>query len=150
MSARLASHRSTLRKNIHTNRELQHDWNIYKHENFQFIPLFLGNKWSDRKVRLQKELFLVLQNPDFCYNYIEYFDRSGDKNPFYSKRHTEESKKLISIANSKPNDALGKGICLNKVNYPSIAEASRQTGMARKTIRKRLEDPNDKSCELIC
>jgi len=149
VSARLASHRYNLKKNIHHNRELQHDWNTYKAENFQFIPLFLGDKWVDRKIRIQKELFLVLQTTDLCYNYIEYHDRSGSNNPFYNKRHTAESRKLISIANSRPNDALGKNICVKGTNYPSIAEASRKTGMARKTIRKRLEDPNDKSCELI-
>jgi hypothetical protein len=149
MSARLASHRSLLRRNIHGNLELQHDWNTYKIENFQFTPLFLGDKWADRKVRLQKELFLVLQNPDLCYNHIEYFDCSDFKNPFYGKRHTEESKKFISIANSRPNNNLGKRIRLKGILFPSIAEASRKTGMARKTIRKRLEDPNDKSCEFI-
>jgi hypothetical protein len=149
ISARLASHRSLLRKNIHINRELQHDWNVYSEVNFQFIPLFLGDQWLDKKIRLQKELFLVVQNPDLCYNHIEWHDRSGDKNPFYNQRHTEESRRRISIANSRPNDRLGKGICLNGVNYPSIAEASRQTSMARKTIRKRLEDPNDTSCKLI-
>jgi hypothetical protein len=149
VSARLASHRSLLRKNIQGNRELQSDWNTYSEANSQFIPLFLGKNWIDRKVRLEKELFLVLQNPDLCYNHIEWYDRSGEKNPFYGGRHTDESKTLISIANSKPNEALGNGICLNGINYASIAEASRKTGMARKTIRKRLQDPNDFSCKLI-
>jgi len=45
-----------------------------------------------------------------------------------------------------PNDALGKPIRLDGQVYPSLAEASRATGMSRKTIRKRMNDPDDTTC----
>ena len=149
ISQRLASHKSCLRRNIHTNLKLQHDWNVYGENQFHFVPLFVGPQWTNRPLRLQKELFLILQNPELCYNHIDWYDRSGDKNPFSNRNHSEETKKLISEANKKPNDALGKGIRLNNIPYPSLAEASRQTGMARKIIRKRLNDENDLSCVFI-
>lgn len=149
ISGRFASHKSYLRRNIHPNRKLQHDWNIYGENEFHFIPLFLGPEWTNRTLRLQKELFLILQDFELCYNHIDWHDRSGEKNPFANRSHSEETKKLISEANKKPNNALGKGIRLNNIAYPSLAEASRQTGMARKTIRKRLNDPNDSSCVFI-
>jgi hypothetical protein len=149
ISQRLASHKSCLRRNIHANRKLQHDWNVYGENEFHFVPLFLGPKWTDRTVRLEKELFLILQNTELCYNHIDWHDRSGDKNPFANRKHSEQTKKLIAEANRKPNDTLGKGIVLNNIPYPSLAEASRQTGMARKTIRKRLNDENDLSCVFI-
>jgi predicted ArsR family transcriptional regulator len=40
----------------------------------------------------------------------------------------------------RPNHLLGRKIYIRGVLYPSLAEASRQTGIARKTIRKKLAD----------
>ena len=45
-----------------------------------------------------------------------------------------------------PKDLLGKSIQLDGVLYPSIAQASRETGHARKIIRARMNDPNDPNC----
>lgn len=44
----------------------------------------------------------------------------------------------------RPNNLLGRKISIQGVQYPSIAEASRQTKMARKTIRKKVNDPKEK------
>lgn len=149
ISGRLASHRSTLRRKIHSNSQLQHDWNTYSEDQFHFIPLFVGEKWIERKTRLQKELSLILANVDICYNDIYWYDKSENHNPFANRKHTEETKQKIALANSRPNNVLGKSIQLNGVSYPSLAEASRQTGIARKTIRNYLNDPNNLSCTLI-
>ena len=149
ISDRLSSHRSMLRRKIHFNFQLQHDWNTYSEDQFHFIPLFVGEQWNQRKIRLQKELSLILDNVNLCYNDIYWYDKSGNHNPFSNRKHTEETKQKIALANSRPNDTLGKSIQLNGVNYPSLAEASRQTGMARKTIRQYLNDPNNLSCTLI-
>jgi hypothetical protein len=43
----------------------------------------------------------------------------------------------------RPNHLLGRKLSIQGVEYPSIAEASRQTTMARKTIRKKLNDPHE-------
>jgi hypothetical protein len=143
VSGRLASHKSLLNRQIHPNKLLQADWNQYGLSNFQFIPLFLGEKWSDPAIRRGKELELIILNRDISYNVLEGIQKPGDKNPFWGKTHSEETKKRIGDSmRGIPNDLLGKKILIHNVQYASIAEASRQTGHSRKLIRNRLNDPS--------
>jgi hypothetical protein len=151
VSGRLASHKSYLNRNIHPCRELQHDFQTYGIEQFEFVVLFMGPSWQNREDRLVRESMLILQDRQLCYNYLTNNNsRPKEKNPFWGKTHSEETKKLIGDSmRNIPNDALGKPIQLNGQIYPSLAEASRATGMARKTIRKKLNDPADTSCTQI-
>jgi Photosynthetic reaction centre protein/GIY-YIG catalytic domain len=146
VSARLSSHKSMLNRNIHPNAILQRDWNLYKQENFEFYALYMGPKWENREERLAKEAVLILYDREICYNYLVGNARPKEQNPFWGKTHTAEAKVLIGKANAKPNNLLGKPIKMDGQIYPSITEASRQTNKARKTIRKRLQDPNDTNC----
>jgi len=147
ISGRLASHKSQLNKNIHNHKEMQHDWITYGEEYFDFVILFMGPEWVDRKKRIKKETLLIVQDSDLCYNYLIGISKFGEKNPFFGKKHTELTKEKIALSMpDRPNDLLGKPLQLNGILYPSLAEASRATGMARKTIRKRLNDPNDNTC----
>jgi len=151
VSGRLASHKSYLKKNIHPCRELQHDFQTYGIDLFEFVVLFMGSSWENREDRLVRESMLILQDHPLCYNYLTNKNsRSKGKNPFWGKTHSEETKKLIGDSMRKiPNDALGKPVKLNGQIFPSIADASRTTGMARKTIRNRLNNPSDMSCTQI-
>jgi hypothetical protein len=145
ISGRLASHRSLLTRQIHPNRVLQQDWNKYGPEAFDFIVLFMGEKWESPEVRRGKELELIVLDRALSYNILEGFDgeKTGVKNPFWGRVHSSETKRKISESMKNiPKDELGKKLSINGTIYPSIAEASRQTGMARKTIRKKLEDPS--------
>jgi len=144
---RLASHKSYLRRKIHPNLRLQHDWNTYKEENFEFIVLFMGSSWENQLDRRVKETLLIVQDRDLSYNFLEDFRKSNQLNPFWDRKHSEENGKLRgdSMQNIS-KDFLGKSIQLDGVLYPSIAQASRETGHARKTIRKRISDPNDPNC----
>lgn len=143
ISGRLASHKSMLNRQIHPRRVLQMDWNQYGPKSFQFVPLFVGPAWQDRIVRRQKETLLIVENFKITYNITEDGNKKGEHNPFYGKLHTPEIKKRIGDAlRGKPNLLLGKAISIEGTQYPSLAEASRQTGHARKTIRLRLEDPS--------
>nr|YP_009184964.1 putative GIY-YIG homing endonuclease [Hafniomonas laevis]ALO63086.1 putative GIY-YIG homing endonuclease [Hafniomonas laevis] len=147
ISSRLASHKSQLHRNIHPSSLLQRDFNCYGLEGFNFVVLYMGSSWEDQETRRYKELELIIRDRHLCYNKLDELGRSKDNNPFFGKKHSEETKQRIGDSmRGVPNDALGKAIMLNGVKYPSIAEASRQTKMARKTIRKRLQDPNDSSC----
>nr|AWX53466.1 hypothetical protein [Scotinosphaera sp. NIES-154] len=141
VSGRLASHRSLLNRQIHPNIALQVDWNTYGSQNFDFIVLFMGESWDQPAVRRGKELELIILDRVICYNILEGVSRPGEKNPFWGKVQTPEAKKKISEAlKGKPNDKLGRKISVRGIIYPSLAEASRQTGIARKTIRKKLDD----------
>ena len=141
VSGRLSSHRSLLNRKIHPNVALQVDWNAYGSENFDFIVLFMGESWNEPSARRRKELELIILDKDLSYNILEGISKPGEKNPFWGKLQTPETKKKISEAlKGKPNDKLGRKISIFGIIYPSLAEASRQTGIARKTIRKKLDD----------
>ena len=143
VSGRLASHRSMLTRNIHPNKVLQYDFNQYGIENFDFIVLFLGTVWENVIVRRGKESELIILDRALCYNILEGDSKPGELNPFFGRLHTPETKRKIGDAmRGIPNDLLGHKIFVNGDIYPSIAEASRRTGEARKTIRKKINDPS--------
>lgn len=144
VSGRLASHKSYLNRNIHPNKVLQSDWTLYGEQNFEFIILFMSPHWENRYDRRAKETELIVLNRHLTYNILEDSSKSGDKNPFWKRLHTPEAKKKISEAlKGRPNHLLGLKISINGMIYPSIAEASRQTGLARKTIRNKVNDSNN-------
>ncbi len=151
ISGRIASHKSLLTRKIHPNSRLQRDWNIFGKDNFDFVVLFMGPQWEDRKERQAKETLLIVADRYLCYNYLDDISqRPGNSNPFFGRKHSEQTKKKIGDSmRNIPNDTLGKAIRFNEIIYASIAAASRATGCARKTIRKRLNDPTDLSCTAI-
>lgn len=151
VSGRLASHKSYLNRNIHGSRQLQHDFNTYGIGQFEFVVLFMGPSWQNQEDRLVRESMLILQDRELCYNYLTNNNsKPKEQNPFWGKTHSEETKKRIGDSmRNIPNDALGKPIKLNNQIYPSLAEASRATGMARKTIRNKMNDPADTSCTQV-
>lgn len=148
VSGRLASHKSYLRRQIHPCRPLQNDWNIYKSEHFEFVVLFMGPHWENRLERQAKETLLIIQDRSVAYNYLESIHKKPEElNPFWGRKHSEETKKRIGASmRGVAKDLLGKAIQLDGVIYPSIAKASSETGHARKTIRMRINDPNDPHC----
>lgn len=142
VSARTASHKSLLRRKIHPNDLLQKDWNLYGQSFFNFVILYIGEDWNSKPTRLYMESQLIDQNSERCYNIFASFEkRVGSLNPFYQKRHSEKTKKLMSLAKKNiPNDNLGKKIKIEGEFFPSIAEASRYLGHSRKLIRTRIND----------
>ena len=144
VAGRLASHKSMLNRQIHPSINLQKDWNVYGPEFFEFVVIYMGSLWHDRKTRRKKETLLIQDHYNKCYNFLTTEARPKDFNPFWKKQHTSETKKKISQAlKGRPNNLLGRKLSILGVEYPSIAEASRQTKMARKTIRKKLNDPQE-------
>ena len=141
VSSRIASHKSMLRRKIHPNTVLQSDWNIFTEDSFQFVVLYMGEDWIERKARLDMESSLILKDIERVYNCFDSFEnRTEERNPFYKKRHSERTKTLMSkVKKGIPNDLLGKRISINGQKFPSIAEASRTLGHARKTIRMRID-----------
>lgn len=147
VSARLNSHRSLLKQNIHPCRPLQEDWNSYGEAKFDFVLLYMGQSWNKRENRLEKENALILSDRELCYNKYTSFSRSGEENGFFPKKHSEQTKEAIGgPQRGIPKDKLGKKILLDGISYPSVSEASRQTSHARKTIRAWLQDSNNPRC----
>lgn len=144
VSGRLASHKSLLNGHIHPNICLQNDWNDYGQRMFEFVVLFMGLHWDQSYVRRGKETELIVLNRNLAYNILEDASRAGEKNSFWKRLHTPETKKKISQAlKGRSNDLLGQKVSIKGKIYPSIAEASRQTNIARKTIRNKINNSVD-------
>lgn len=141
VSGRLASHKSMLRRKIHSNTVLQSDWNLFDEKDFQFVVLYMGEDWKEKVIRRKMESSLILKDIERVYNCFDSFEnRTADKNPFYKRRHSEKTKALMrSSKKDVPNDQLGRKISIDGQEFPSIAEASRVLGHARKTIKIRVE-----------
>ncbi len=144
LSSRIASHKSMLRRQIHSNQKLQKDWNLYGEKFFNFDVLYIGEDWKLKASRLTLESQLITQNSDRCYNVFESYKlRTGELNPFYQKRHSEKTKAFMStVKKGVPNDALGVKISIDGKVFPSIAQASRSLNHSRKLIRSRVDSEN--------
>ena len=149
LQARKSSHRSLLKRKIHPNKKLQEDYNSFGSDNFHYSILHMGEKWQFVEIRRKKELEYLCFNNEFSYN-IYADSLQGEMNPFWGRLHTEEAKKsMLESRRGKPNALLGKkifippiqkknGLSVQGGEFPSIAEASKQTGFSRRLIRERL------------
>lgn len=117
---RWSEHKYDLNTNTHDNEYLQNAWNKYGQDNFEFtiVELCDVNELDDRE-HYYISLYNVLDR-DYGYNLIldngvnrvineetreklrqaskkrkVYIDISGEKNPMYGKRHSEETKEKI-------------------------------------------------------
>lgn len=151
VSSRLSQHKSRLRRNIHEIPELQHDFNLYGEENFDFSALYLSKDCTkSQRVALENEF--IHRFHDLCYNKFGKTTRQKENNPFWGHTHSDETRQQISESKAKnrENRVLeGLPILLNGVIYPSISEASRKTKHSRDTIRRWLNDPTNTNCVAI-
>lgn len=122
---RWKQHRNELKNNIHRNDHLQNAWNIYKEQSFVFYIL----EQCDRDRLDDVEIYYIklfdTENRDYGYN-IESGGNSnktisaetrakmseirsgwcGEKNPFYGKCHTDETKQINREAHLRENLSL--------------------------------------------
>jgi len=151
VSSRLSQHKSRLRRNIHEVPELQRDFNLYGVEKFEFSCLYISANLSvDERKAYETEL--IGRFFSLCYNKSDRIDNKGENNPFWGKKHSDETRKQISESASerRKNSPLeGFAICLKGEVFPSLSEASRQTGHSRDTIRRWLNDPINTNCVAV-
>jgi uncharacterized protein (DUF4415 family) len=71
-------------------------------------------------------------------------ERTGEKNPFYNKKHTKETKEKIGKANKgrKPNNRVK--ISIDDEIYDSYSDASKELNISPFTIRWRCLSANPK------
>jgi group I intron endonuclease len=70
--------------------------------------------------------------------------RTGDKNPFYGKSHTLETKERISKSNKGRKPPNRTSIEINGKKYESYGDASKELGIGVTTIRWRCLSENEK------
>lgn len=84
----------------------------------------LGYKWTDeQKAKLSKVAS----------------ERIGDKNPFYGKVHTKESKEKMSLARIGIKPSNSKKVCIDGVLFESATDAAKQLKCAVATIGNRCK-----------
>lgn len=72
-------------------------------------------------------------------------DRSGDKNPFFGKIHSEETKEKLRNSNlGKVNECQEKKISINGIVYRSLSEAARQLNENASKLAFRAKSKNVK------
>jgi group I intron endonuclease len=170
VSSRLSQHKSKLRRNIHEVSELQRDFNLYGEENFDFACLYISENVSfDERRALETEL--IGRFFSLCYNKSAQIDHKGENNPFWGKKHSDETRRRREAANPCPlgvklprglehlsesakerrqhSTLEGFAICLKGEVFPSISEASRKTSHSRDTIRRWLNDPINTNCVAV-
>jgi group I intron endonuclease len=71
-------------------------------------------------------------------------DKSGANNPFYGKKHSQETKNKLSEIRKGKKPTNMKQVIIENIIYESISEASRQTGVPSPTILWRINSKNKK------
>lgn len=72
--------------------------------------------------------------------------RTGEKNPFYGKAHSEETKEKLRQINLGKKPTNSRPVELDGVYYESVTEASRQLGVVPATIINRIKSKNYPNC----
>ena len=62
----------------------------------------------------------------------------GKNNPFYNKRHSEETKNTIRLARLNHNKTTDDDLVIDGITYNSIYSAKQQTGLGYTDIKKKL------------
>ena len=72
--------------------------------------------------------------------------RIGEKNPFYGKHHSEETKEKLRQVNLGKKPTNSRPVELDGVYYESVTEASRKLGVVPATIINRIKSKNYPNC----
>lgn len=167
---RLSTHNRNAKKNSMYNNKFARAILKYGIENFTIELLF---ECEDKKEALSKEIFYINEYDSFRNGYnstlggevgepnISHADFSGEKNPFYGKKHTEESRKKIGQREYKvgkehmwygvkhksafkegENHPFSIQITIDGVKYGSIQQACNILKLSRHMVVKLANNSN--------
>lgn len=120
------------------------NYNLVMHLDDNKKNNYTGNlKWGTQKENLSFEHFKKLQSKNMS-------KRKGNKNPFYGKTHSEETKEKLSFCASerkgRKNPNCKKVICDGKIFY-SVGECSKYYNLKYSTLTSWLNGNNKIPCE---
>lgn len=72
------------------------------------------------------------------------YNRKLENNSFFGKKHSEETKKKLSESRKGKKPSNIKPVKIGDIEYESLMEASRQTGISNTTILWRIKSKNKK------
>lgn len=156
MSHRINSHRQMLNNNIHSNKNLQEEFNNCKDKNNFIVhvcPEKTVEEARDREQLILDEGFttgILLNISDNSRTPNSGYDRQESIEKMTKSKNTEEYKTKVSQEASerwkdlelrnKMIRSMGQNVTVDGIEYGSVRQASRETGVAVKTIRDRLID----------
>lgn len=154
VNLRLKNHLSELERSVHRNRNLQKNYDENDKDNF-IVHISLETSVENAQEREQcilneginsGILFNIASNAvnALAANSIPQFSKSKEGRILASKLSKERWKN--SLLRSKMISSMGENIVVDGVEYNSVREASRETGVAVQTIRSRLHNGN---CSLL-
>jgi hypothetical protein len=111
---------------------LQADYNKYEINCFEYIVL--SWEWEQSIIRRGKELELIIQDRDLCYNIEE--THVAKQILLGTSSHPETKKKISEALTGRPNTLLGRKISIKQIIYPSIAEVSSNRYSKKKQLKK--------------
>lgn len=91
LESRFAKHKSDLRNNKHRNPRLQNAWNKYGEQYFSFYVIEAVTDLSQLVIREQYWIDFLISTE------VEYYNISPTAGSTLGKRHTEETKKKMSV-----------------------------------------------------
>ncbi len=154
VNLRLKNHLSQLERSVNGNRNLQKNYDENDEDNF-IVHISLETSVENAQEREQcilneginsGILFNIASNAvnPLAANSIPQFSKSKEGRILASNLSKERWKN--SLLRSKMISSMGENIVVDGVEYNSVREASRETGVAVQTIRSRLHNGN---CSLL-
>lgn len=159
---RISHHFGHLRRGVHTCYRLQEIFDKYSEGDFWFCYTHIDN--SDERHSLEEHILSENSNNDLLLNTMidgvwndernpelaesqrkklsEFAKtRVGDKNPFYGKAHTSETRERLRRAHlGKENTACWKAVVVNGVYYKNLESASEALGIPQATVSHRVNN----------
>jgi len=92
---RFIRHRSLLKNKKHYNQHLQHSYDFHGIETFEFKIL---EECSQKDLTIKEQQWVDKYGKDKLYNHVlDVVKLAGPSNPFYGRKHTEETKRKLSV-----------------------------------------------------
>ena len=166
---RLSHHFGHLRNNAHACYRLQELYNISSECSFMFKYALIDS--AENRYSLEEEILKEYKNSELLLNttidgetwihdrnldrvnaYKKKMsnmgkDRTGSKNAFYGKRHTDECRKRMSdIKTGSTNPNCWKAVVVNGKYYKKLEDASVDIGIPLETVAHRVNNNNYMYC----
>jgi group I intron endonuclease len=126
---RWSAHKSYLRRNVHPNQHLQNAWNKYGEDNFDFSILIE----VDNDALLDKEQEII-DETNCCDKKVGYNKAQIVGSPMKGRKHTEQTKLKISLANKgrQVTDETRRKLSIANKGKPKSIETREKMSEAKK------------------
>lgn len=164
---RLRDHKTRLARGEGDNPKLQEDFNLYGEQAFVYLQLPIGQGFSKEALEILETQLIDCFSSSERYNFFAArTELTGERNSFYGKEHSEESKsKMREALQGRPSSFKGKTqsedvkrkiseqnkgkssaerckpIMIRGKRYESISEAAAAGVATRRIIRAKCNDP---------